>query len=56
MARKAAAKNKVEVISSKLSYEGPLFRVYTDEIVENGRKVTPRCGAPQRIGRHPGDR
>src|SRR6202142_563187 len=38
MARKAAAKNKVEVISSKLSYEGPLFRVYTDEIVENGRK------------------
>ena len=40
MARKAAAKNKVEVISSKLSYEGPLFHVYTDEIVENGRKVT----------------
>jgi ADP-ribose pyrophosphatase len=40
MARKAAGKNKVEVISSKLSYEGPLFRVYTDEIVENGRKVT----------------
>jgi ADP-ribose pyrophosphatase len=39
MARRAAAKNKVEVISSKLSYEGPLFRVYTDEIVENGRKV-----------------
>jgi len=39
MARKAAAKSKVEVISSKLSYEGPLFRVYTDEIVENGRKV-----------------
>src|ERR1700689_3306602 len=40
MARKAAAKNKVEVISSKLSYEGPLFRVYTDEIVENGREVS----------------
>jgi ADP-ribose pyrophosphatase len=40
MARKAADKNKVEVISSKLSYEGPLFRVYTDEIVENGRKVS----------------
>src|ERR1700761_2715825 len=39
MARRAAAKNKVEVISSKLSYDGPLFRVYTDEIVENGRKV-----------------
>jgi ADP-ribose pyrophosphatase len=29
----------VEVISSKLSYEGPLFRVYTDEILENGRRV-----------------
>jgi ADP-ribose pyrophosphatase len=40
MARKAATQNKVEVISSKLSYEGPLFRVYTDEIVENGRKVS----------------
>src|ERR1700684_3565038 len=40
MARKAAAKNKVEVISSKLSYEGPLFRVYTDEIVENGRQLS----------------
>src|SRR5271156_1474447 len=31
---------KVEVLSSRLSYEGPLFRVYTDEILENGRKVT----------------
>jgi ADP-ribose pyrophosphatase len=40
MARKAAGKNKVEVISSKLSYKGPLFRVYTDRIVENGREVT----------------
>jgi ADP-ribose pyrophosphatase len=30
---------EVEVISSKLSYEGPLFRVYTDEILEKGRKV-----------------
>jgi ADP-ribose pyrophosphatase len=29
----------VEVISSKLSYEGPLFRVYTEEILENGRRV-----------------
>ena len=27
------------MISSKLSYEGPLFRVYTDKIVENGREV-----------------
>jgi ADP-ribose pyrophosphatase len=40
MAKKASGKKKVEVISSKLSYEGPLFRVYTDEIVENGREVT----------------
>jgi ADP-ribose pyrophosphatase len=42
MARKAASKNdkKIEVISSKLSYEGPLFRVYTDKIVENGREIT----------------
>jgi ADP-ribose pyrophosphatase len=30
---------EVEVISSKLSYEGPLFNVYTDEILEKGRKV-----------------
>jgi ADP-ribose pyrophosphatase len=30
---------EIEVISSKLSYDGPLFRVYTDEILENGRKV-----------------
>ena len=30
---------EVEVISSKLSYDGPLFRVYTDEILEKGRKV-----------------
>jgi ADP-ribose pyrophosphatase len=42
--RKSAAKKtskspEVEVISSKLSYEGPLFRVYTDEILEKGRKV-----------------
>ena len=34
------ARPKVEVLSSKLSYEGPLFRVYTDEILENGRKVS----------------
>jgi ADP-ribose pyrophosphatase len=34
------ARPKVGVLSSKLSYEGPLFRVYTDEILENGRKVT----------------
>ena len=42
MARKAAGKNdkKIEVISSNLSYDGPLFRVYTDKIVENGREIT----------------
>jgi len=42
MARKAASKNvkKIEVTSSKLSYDGPLFRVYTDTIVENGREIT----------------
>ena len=36
-AKKATA--KVEVISSKLSYDGPLFRVFTDEIRENGREL-----------------
>jgi len=40
-AKKTSSKSpEVEVISSKLSYEGPLFRVYTDEILEKGRKVT----------------
>ena len=39
--KKTSSKHpEVEVISSKLSYEGPLFRVYTDEILEKGRKVT----------------
>jgi ADP-ribose pyrophosphatase len=42
MAKKASGKNSpnVEVTSSTLSYEGPLFRVYTDQIVENGRELT----------------
>ncbi len=42
MARKASGKNKpnVEVVSSTLSYDGPLFRVYSDKIIENGREVT----------------
>src|ERR1700733_10568221 len=42
MARKESRKNspKVEVVSSTLSDEGPLFRVYTDKIIENGREVT----------------
>jgi 8-oxo-dGTP pyrophosphatase MutT (NUDIX family) len=42
MAKKAPGKNSqnVEVVSSKLSYEGPLFRVHTDQIKENGRELT----------------
>jgi ADP-ribose pyrophosphatase len=42
MAKKAAGKKdpKVEVISSQLSYDGPLFRVYTDKIIENGRELS----------------
>jgi ADP-ribose pyrophosphatase len=42
MAKKTSSKNSsnVEVVSSKLSYEGPLFRVYTDKIIENGRELT----------------
>src|SRR5580693_4869151 len=39
-AGKQTGKEKVEVISSEVSYKGPLFSVYTDEIVENGRKVS----------------
>ncbi len=41
MARKASSKNSpnVEVVSSTLSYEGPLFRVFTDKIIENGREL-----------------
>jgi ADP-ribose pyrophosphatase len=39
--KKASSKNPdVEVVSSTLSYEGPLFRVYTDKVLENGREVT----------------
>ena len=42
MARKVSGRNKpnVEVVSSTLSYDGPLFRVYSDKIIENGREVT----------------
>jgi ADP-ribose pyrophosphatase len=41
MAKKTSSKNSpnVEVVSSTLSYEGPLFRVYTDKIIENGREL-----------------
>ena len=40
--RKQPAKKptrKIEVISSKLSYDGPLFRVFTDEILEDGKTI-----------------
>src|SRR6202789_428381 len=38
--RKTRSKHpEVEVISSKLSYEGPRFRVYTDEILQKRRRV-----------------
>jgi ADP-ribose pyrophosphatase len=42
MAKKPPSKTSqnVEVVSSKLSYEGPLFRVHTDKIKENGRELT----------------
>ncbi|HTZ57615.1 MAG TPA: NUDIX hydrolase [Acidobacteriaceae bacterium] len=40
MAKKASVKRDVKVISSKKSYEGPLFSVYTDRVLENGRKIT----------------
>jgi ADP-ribose pyrophosphatase len=42
MAKKASGNNspEVEVVSSTLSYEGPLFCVYTDKIIENGRELT----------------
>jgi ADP-ribose pyrophosphatase len=41
MAKKVSGKNAdVEVLSSTLSYEGPLFRVYTDNILEKGRELT----------------
>lgn len=40
MAKKGKAAHKVEVVSSTLSYEGPLFSVYTDQLVEDGRALT----------------
>jgi ADP-ribose pyrophosphatase len=39
MRRRVSGKKDVKVLSSKKSYEGPLFSVYTDTIVENGRKI-----------------
>ena len=42
MAKKTSSKinPNVEVVSSTKSYEGPLFRVFTDKIIENGRELT----------------
>jgi 8-oxo-dGTP pyrophosphatase MutT (NUDIX family) len=37
--KKKRAKQKIEVVSSKLSYSGPLFRVFTDQIRENGKEL-----------------
>ena len=40
-AKKARKKrDAINVVSSTLSYEGPLFKVYTDEILENGRQIS----------------
>ena len=33
-------RHTVKVVSSTLSYDGPLFRVYTDTIVEDGREFS----------------
>lgn len=38
--QRAKTRPAIEVISSTLSYEGPLFRVYTDEIRELGREIS----------------
>jgi ADP-ribose pyrophosphatase len=40
MAKRTSGKDKVKVLSSVKSYEGSLFSVYTDTIVENDRKIT----------------
>jgi ADP-ribose pyrophosphatase len=40
MPKRPFSKNEVKVISSTKSYEGPLFSVYTDKILENGREIT----------------
>jgi ADP-ribose pyrophosphatase len=39
-AKKSRKKKAVKVLSSKKSYEGSLFSVFTDTILENGRKIT----------------
>jgi ADP-ribose pyrophosphatase len=40
MAKRTSGKNRVKVLSSKRSYAGPLFSVYTDTTLENDRKIT----------------
>jgi ADP-ribose pyrophosphatase len=39
LAKQPRANPRIEILSSNLSYEGPLFRVYTDKIRENGREL-----------------
>jgi ADP-ribose pyrophosphatase len=39
-AKARSKRSDIKVLSSKLSYECPLFKVYTDEIVEKGREMT----------------
>ncbi len=36
------AVNKIEVVSSVLSYEGPLFKVHTDMVLEPGGRISRR--------------
>ena len=40
MTKRKQSRNEIRVLSSSKSYEGSLFSVYTDTIVENGRKIT----------------
>jgi ADP-ribose pyrophosphatase len=40
MTKRKQSNNEIRVLSSSKSYEGSLFSVYTDTILENGRKIT----------------
>ena len=54
-AKKAASATKATLISSKLSYKGNVFSVYTDKVIEPGGTTAqhPRRHPPQRLHRHP---
>ena len=43
----------VEVLSSKVSFEGPIFRVVTDEVMEPGRSVVIEQQAAHDEGSEP---